>query len=144
MAYVNPGWTNGAAPAIDANNLNSISDTLEAVPVENGGTGANSLTSGAILKGNGTGAVAELTGTGAVYANTANNPLFGTLPVSCGGTGVTSLEALRSALGLTNGGFIASPTTPEDTTKLWIDTANSGIMKYYNGSAWIPIRGTFA
>lgn len=144
MAYANPGWTNGAAPAISAENLNNISNTLEAVPAENGGTGRSTLTGGAIITGNGTDPVGLLSGTGAVYANTSNSPQFGTLPVSCGGTGVTTLEALRTALGLTNGGFVASSTAPDDTSKLWIDTGNSGIMKYYDGSVWVPIRGTFA
>ena len=146
MTYANPGWTNGAAPAISAENLNDMSNTLETVPGANGGTGRNTLTSGAIITGNGTSAVGQLTGTGAVYADTTGNPQFGTLPVSCGGTGATTLDALKSAMGLANGGFVASATEPEDTTKLWIDTGNSGIMKYYDSdnSVWVAIAGTFA
>lgn len=144
MAYVNPGWVNGAAPAISADNLNNMSNTLETVPAENGGTGRTTLTSGALITGNGTGAVGQLTGTGAVYAESNGNPQFGTLPVSCGGTGVTTLDSLKTAMGLANGGFVASSTAPVDTTKLWIDTGNSGIMKYYDGAAWVAIRGTFA
>ena len=38
--YVNPGWANGTQPYINASELNDMSDTLEQVPVENGGTGA--------------------------------------------------------------------------------------------------------
>lgn len=38
--YVNPGWVNNAQPNINATELNAISDTLERVPVANGGTGA--------------------------------------------------------------------------------------------------------
>lgn len=144
MTYANPGWTDGAAPAISAENLNNISDTLETVPVANGGTGRATLSSGAILKGDGTNAVGQITGTGALYAATSGNPQMGTLPVSCGGTGVTSLDALKNALGLANGGFVASATAPDDTTKLWIDTGNSNIMKFYYNGAWTPIAGTFA
>ena len=146
MAYVNPGWVNGGVPAIDQDNLNEISEALELLPVENGGTGKTSNTAGSILIGNGTDPVGELNGTGALYAGTSGNPEFGTLPVSCGGTGTTTLDALKSAMGLANGGFVASATEPEDTTKLWIDTGNSGLMKYYDSdnSVWVAISGAFA
>ena len=144
MAYVNPGWINSAAPAISAENLNNISNTLEAVPADNGGTGRNGLTSGAILTGNGSSAVGLLSGTGAVYAETTGTPQYGTLPVSCGGTGSTTIEGLKTSLGIANGLFIVSNTAPEDTTKLWIDTGNSGIMKYHDGSAWVAVAGAFA
>lgn len=146
MAYVNPGWINGGVPAIDQENLNEISEALELLPVENGGTGKASNTAGSILTGNGTNPVGELNGTGALYAETSGSPQFGTLPVSCGGTGTTTLAQLKEDMGLANGGFVASATEPEDTTKLWIDTGNSGIMKYYDSdtSSWVAIRGTFA
>lgn len=38
--YVNPGWVNGTSPNINAVEMNAISDSLEQVPVANGGTGA--------------------------------------------------------------------------------------------------------
>ena len=68
---------------------------------------------------------------------------MGTLPVSCGGTGATSLDALRTALGLSTAGFVVQPSAPSDTTKLWINSTNS-TMNYHNGSAWVAIRGVFA
>ena len=33
--------------------------------------------------------------------------------------------------------YIAQATEPTDTSILWIDTANSNIIKYHNGSAWV-------
>lgn len=36
--------------------------------------------------------------------------------------------------------FAAGPSAPADRTKLWIDTtANTGGLKYWNGSAWVPV-----
>ena len=116
MAYSNPGWVNNSAPAIDAENLNSISNTLTLVPVQNGGTGAGSFTSGALLKGSGTNAISTLSGTGAVYATSNNNPQFGTLPVSCGGTGTTNLNTLKSNMGLGKAGFVAQSSAPSNTS----------------------------
>lgn len=144
MPYSNPNWVNGGVPAIDQDNLNDISNTLELVPVENGGTGVNTITSGAIVEGNGTGAVQELLGTGAIYATTSGAPQYGTLPVSCGGTGVTTLSQLKTNMGLSNAGWVAQGTAPGDTSLLWIDTANGNILKFWDGSAWEAVAGTFA
>lgn len=144
MPYSNPNWVNGGVPAIDQDNLNDISNTLELVPVDNGGTGKTSITSGAIVEGNGTSAVQELLGTGAVYATTSGSPQFGTLPVSCGGTGVTTLAQLKTDMGLSKAGWVAQGTAPGDTSVLWIDTANNNVMKFWNGSAWKTITGAFA
>lgn len=65
---------------------------LNKLPVQYGGTGKNTLTSNAVLLGNGTSAVKEkYTGNGAFYA-TGNNaePQFGVLPIAQGGTGGTT------------------------------------------------------
>lgn len=36
--------------------------------------------------------------------------------------------------------FAAGTSAPADTTKLWIDTtANTGGLKYWNGSAWVHV-----
>lgn len=37
------------------------------------------------------------------------------------------------------GGFVAQPTQPTNTKLLWVDTANGGIVKYYNTStnSWV-------
>lgn len=142
MAYTNPNFQNNNTPALNATNLNDLANAVQNLGVENGGTGKSSITSGAIVTGNGTGAVGELSGTGAVYATQTGSPQFGTLPVSCGGTGVVTLDALREAMNLSNAGFVIQSSAPSATNVLWIDTTNS-TLKYYNGSNWIPIRGVF-
>lgn len=38
--------------------------------------------------------------------------------------------------------FIISATAPTNTSKIWID--NNGIAYFYNGSAWVTIKGTYA
>ena len=141
MAYTNPNFQNNSSPAINATNLNNLANAVELLGVENGGTGKESITSGALVVGNGTDAVEEVIGSGALYSETTGNPEYGTLPVSCGGTGVVTLEALKEALSVNP--YIASATAPSDTTKLWIDTTNN-TMKYYNGSGWIAVCGVYA
>lgn len=32
---------------------------------------------------------------------------------------------------------------PSNTTYLWIDTANKGIVKYYNGSSWVTVTSAW-
>ena len=54
-----------------------------------------------------------------------------TNPVTSGGT----FAAIAAA-----GGVVAGTTAPTNTNKLWIDTtANTGGLKYYNGSAWVAV-----
>lgn len=33
--------------------------------------------------------------------------------------------------------YVAQATAPDDTTILWIDTANSNTLKFFNGIAWV-------
>jgi hypothetical protein len=143
MAYSNPGWRNNTEPAIDADALNSLSNAVQQLSVSNGGTGKTSVTSGAMLKGNGADPLQELSGTGALYAQTANNPQFGILPVNCGGTGAATVSGIRSALGLETSGFIVSDTAPGSTNCLWIDTANHNIIKFYKDGAWEACGAVF-
>lgn len=36
--------------------------------------------------------------------------------------------------------FVVGASAPADRLKLWIDTtANTGGLKYFNGSAWVPV-----
>lgn len=63
-----------------------------------GGTGLSSPTTGGLLKANGSSACTSLQGIGALYSTTTGNPVFGTLPVSMGGTGVTSMASLAANL----------------------------------------------
>lgn len=142
MAYTAPTFVNNNTPAINATNLNNLAKAVESLGVENGGTGNGSFTEGAILLGDGTDPVAELSGSGAVYATEEGDPQFGTLPVSCGGTGATSLEQLKTNMGLANAGFVIQANAPSVTTVLWIDT-NNRTLKYYDGTNWIPVVGVY-
>ncbi len=47
--------------------------------------------------------------------------------------------------GITGSGFAVQITAP-DTSKLWIDTsvAGAGILKYYNGTAWVAIAAIYS
>lgn len=140
--YSAPNFVNGSTPALNATNMNNLAKAVESLGVANGGTGNNSFTSGAILLGDGTDPVDELVGSGAVFATESGNPQIGTLPISCGGTGATTVAQLKTNLGLTKAGFVPQATAPSDTNVLWIDT-NNGTLKWYNGTNWIPIVGVY-
>lgn len=143
MAYTNPNFRDNTTPALSAENMNNLANAVQLLSTANGGTGRSTLTSGAILYGQGTNAVGLLTGTGAIYATTSGSPTFGTLPVSCGGTGATSLSTLKTNMGLGNAGFIIQASAPSDHTKLWINSTQK-TLNYWDGSAWTAIRGVFA
>lgn len=70
--------------------------TQGALSAVRGGTGISSPTSGGLLKGNGAEPCDIVRGIGALFSLSAGNPRFGTLPVSMGGTGVTTLDDLLS------------------------------------------------
>lgn len=136
--YVAPTFVNNNAPALNADNMNNLAKAVQKLGVANGGTGKTSITDGAIVVGNGTDAVDELTGTGALYATTNKNPQFGTLPASCGGTGVTSLAQLRATINLIQ----IRGDAPNDTNCLWINPNDNTLNYYYNGS-WRKTLGVF-
>lgn len=77
-------------------------DSRQTVSVKNGGTGAVSLTSNAVLLGNGTDKVKHAApSSGALYSTGATSePTFGTLPIAQGGTGATSGSSALSNLGI--------------------------------------------
>ena len=64
------------------------------VPVARGGTGASSFPNGALVRGTGGTSLNYLQGAGALYSPSTGKPQFGTLPISMGGTGVTTLNGL--------------------------------------------------
>ena len=43
---------------------------------------------------------------------------------------------------VTNGGHYIGTSSPSNTNLLWIDTSNSGILKYYDGTTWVEIAGS--
>jgi hypothetical protein len=58
--------------------------------------------------------------------------------------GFTTLEGLKTALGTnSSGGHVVSDKEPTNTNLLWIDTANGGVLKYYDGSAWVGVKGVW-
>lgn len=142
MAYTNPNFRDNTTPALSAENMNNLANAVALSVVANGGTGRSTLTTGAILYGQGQNAVGLLLGTGAVFATSSGAPKMGTLPVSCGGTGVTNLSTLKASMGLNNAGFLIQSSQPSDHSKLWINSSNS-TLNYWNGSSWIAIRGVF-
>ena len=75
LTYDVNGSATWAAPANAANTISGV------VPVANGGTGLSSLTNG-----------------GAVYASSSSALTTGTLPLTAGGTGVTSQQAAINVL----------------------------------------------
>jgi hypothetical protein len=87
---------NGAKVMVwsDGTNFNELqaANLTGTLAVANGGTGATSFTSGALLKGAGTAAVSA-----ASAADIAGQ--IGTLPVANGGTGVTTAAAITSLVG---------------------------------------------
>ena len=67
----------------------------------------------------------------------------GAVPLSQRGVanGISTLDSsgkIPKAQLPTTGGYVRQATAPSDTSLLWMDSANSDIMKYYNGTAWVP------
>ena len=52
-------------------------------------------------------------------------------------TDSAGLMSSSDKLWISNGAVTIGMDTPSETDKLWIDTGNGGIIKYYNGSAWV-------
>lgn len=40
--------------------------------------------------------------------------------------------------------FVVQSSEPTSTKQLWIDTSVGGVMKYHNGSAWVPIASVYS
>lgn len=43
----------------------------------------------------------------------------------------------------TTGGYVRQAAAPTDTSLLWMDSGNGDIVKYYNGTAWVPVPATW-
>ena len=74
------------------------------LPVNHGGTGKTTNTLNSVLVGNGAGEIKNIASSPGAFYSGGNNeePSFGTLPASLGGTGQPSLQATRNAMGLGN------------------------------------------
>lgn len=76
---------------------------------------------------------------GQIYINTATGQEWVCTAVSADGT----VWAPRSDIKINLDVFAAGTTPPSDTKLLWIDTtANTGGLKYWNGSAWAHVPVT--
>ena len=105
--------------------------------VVNGGTGKNTFTSGALLKGNGANAVTNLIGSGALYSPSNGNPTYGTLPINMGGTGRTNDGVVMAADQTVDHGVLGSITFPGGICLLWgrlkFDGSTSASVSFGSG-----------
>lgn len=93
----------GAAAKSHTHNATDINaGTLSSL---RGGTGLASPTSGAVILGQNSTSLRAFSWSGALYSSGTNNPRSGTLPVTYGGTGQTSLAGLATALAGADGGL---------------------------------------
>lgn len=74
------------------------------------------------------------------YNALANKPTAKSLgaALSAHKHGISDITNLNSALDNISPAIV-SGTAPSNTKALWIDTANSGVLKYHNGSSWVPV-----
>ena len=123
-----------ATPTVNVANLTGT------LPVSKGGTGQTTLTSNAILAGNGTGAIKQIaTSKGAAYASSTNGALtFGTLGVGYGGTGQTTFTS--NAI-ITGNGTSGLKTVATATGALYA-TATNGAAQF--GTLPVAYGGTGA
>lgn len=95
---------NGEVTFVDVDDVLTAADdnglTKNAILVggENNTVRAIAIAAGSVVIGDATNGVKGINGTGALYATTSGAPSFGTLPVSAGGTGATTVTAARTNL----------------------------------------------
>jgi hypothetical protein len=107
---------NGTAVTVNGNLSVTGSVTFSsALPVAQGGTGANTLTGNGVLVGNGAGAITSVTagGAGLCLMSNAGAPSFQACP---GGGGVITLNGLAGALNIANASGSGSTITIDDAT----------------------------
>ena len=108
------------------------------LPVAHGGTGASTL-SGALnsfIKSSG-----ALDSTGL-----ATNDYVGIADTSANSGKKVTIQDLATFIAtlITTKPYVRQSTAPTNTTILWIDSGNSNIMKFYDGSSWVAIKTAWA
>lgn len=97
------------------------------LPITGGGTGKTSITANAMIIGNGQSPVNEIIpASGALYATAAGaTPTFGTLPISQGGTGLTSSPSMLINLASTTAANVMAASPRPGVTGI-LPVANGG------------------
>ena len=93
--YVAPGWVNDTTPAINATEMNAISNTLACVPIANGGTGGTT----AQAARNNLGFTTTGNANTPVYFNSSGLPtqMTGQLPIEKGGSGMSGVITVKES-----------------------------------------------
>ena len=112
------GWYNCRLYNGQIQYYNTNTGIISPAYTSEGGTGRTSLTMNAVLTGNGgNGSQCNLieTTSGAFYATSSGGAAqFGTLPVAQGGTGVTTLDDLKTSIGMDSVINVSPTTIAED------------------------------
>lgn len=120
---------------VEGNTKPSASDLYGAVPVEKAGVATGGTTGQVLAKKSGTDYDVEWITPAAEITTDATLTQSGA---------AADAKAVGDALAnIVTDVYSASTTAPSNTKLLWIDTGNGGIMKYYNGSAWVAIASTW-
>lgn len=72
-------------------------------------------------------------------AGTVSAPTITVIPSTVTVQHIASVGSLSS---LTSAPYTAP--APSDTTKIWVDSANSNVPKVYNGSSWITLGSVWS
>jgi hypothetical protein len=127
-------WKSSAGSTLASINASGGLSLGTALSVQNGGTGATSLTSGAYLKGTGSSAITAQTGIPAAdLTGTIDSARLPTVPVSIGGTGATTGSGLVTII--PTSATMSSGTVTRDTT--------TGRVTF-SGTGGIILNGVFS
>ena len=108
--YVNPGWTNDTDPAMNAAEMNAISDSIAQLPIANGGTGATTVAG--------------------ARNNLGLGNTNGAVPVANGGTGGSTAAQARANLGIDAANLGVLPITGGTITGDLIIEGNTEISNF--------------
>ena len=58
-------------------------------------------------------------------------------------TDAESTYITKESVSSTNFAFVKSSSTPTNTNVFWIDTGKNNLLKYYDGTNWVPISAAW-